>query len=113
MPSECPGGTEIVIVGGDYVTGHDAKTGEELWRGGGLRNFQHLGDARLVPSPLLADGMVIVSGPKRNPMLAFHDCGKGDITTNGLAWTYTEYPTDCVTPLFYEENFLSWMATSK
>jgi outer membrane protein assembly factor BamB len=102
MPGECPGGTEIVVVGGDYVTGHDAATGAELWRGGGLRNFKHLGDSRLVPTPLLADGMVIVSGAKRNPMLAFRDCGKGDITTGGLAWTYTEYPTDCVTPLFYQ-----------
>lgn len=102
MPSECSGGTEIVIVGGDYVTGHDAKTGAELWRGGGLRNFNHLGDSRLVPTPVLVDGLVIVNGPKRNPMLAFHDGGHGDVTTSGLAWTYTEYPTDCVTPLLYE-----------
>ena len=102
MPSECPSGTEIIIVGGDYVTGHDAKTGEELWRGGGLRNYNHIADARLVPTPLVAEHMVIVSGPKRNPMLAFHDCGSGDITSNGLAWTYQQYPTDCVTPLFYK-----------
>jgi len=102
VPSECPRGTEIVIVGGDYVTGHDANTGAELWRGGGLRNFRHLPDSRLVPSPLLADGLVIVTGAKRNPMLAFHDCGQGDITTNGLAWTYTQYPNDCPTPLFYQ-----------
>jgi outer membrane protein assembly factor BamB len=102
MPSECPAGLEIVMAGGDYVTGNDAATGAELWRAGGLRNFRHLSDARLVPTPLLADGMVIVSGAKRNPMLAFHDCGKGDVTTSGLAWTYKEYPTDCVTPLFYK-----------
>jgi outer membrane protein assembly factor BamB len=102
MPSECSGGTEIVIAGGDYVTGQDAKTGAELWRAGGLRNYEHLGDARLVVTPLVVDGMVIVSGAKRNPMLAFHDCGKGDITSNGLAWTYAKYPTDCVTPLFYQ-----------
>ena len=104
IPGECSGGTEIVVVGGDYVTGNDAKTGEELWRGGGLRNFRHLGDARLVPTPVLADGLVIVSGAKRNPMLAFLDCGKGDVTSNGLAWTYKEYPTDCTTPLFYQGN---------
>jgi outer membrane protein assembly factor BamB len=102
MPSECNGKTEIVIAGGDYVTGHDAATGAELWRGGGLRNFEHLGDGRLVPTPLLADGLVIVCGAKRNPLLAFHDCGTGDITTSGLAWSYKDYPTDCVTPLFYE-----------
>lgn len=102
MPSECPKGLEIVMAGGDYVTGNDAKTGAELWRGGGLRNFRHLSDARLVPTPLIADGMVIVSGAKRNPMLAFHDCGAGDVTSSELAWTYKDYPTDCVTPLFYQ-----------
>ena len=30
------GKTEIVVTGGDYVTGHDPATGQELWRGGGL-----------------------------------------------------------------------------
>jgi outer membrane protein assembly factor BamB len=28
--------TEIVVSGGDYVTGHDPATGKELWRAGGL-----------------------------------------------------------------------------
>jgi outer membrane protein assembly factor BamB len=104
MPGECGGRTEIVVAGGDYVTGHDAETGEELWRGGGMRNFRHRGDSRLVPSPLLADGLVFVCGAKRNPFLAFHDCGKGDITTNGLAWSSSEYTTDCCTPLFYQDK---------
>jgi outer membrane protein assembly factor BamB len=104
MPGECGGRTEIIVVGGDYVTGHDAETGEELWRGGGLRNFRHRPDSRLVPSPLLADGLFFVCGAKRNPFLAFHDCGKGDITTNGLAWSYAEYSTDCCTPLFYQDK---------
>ena len=104
MPSECAGRTEIVVVGGDYVTGHDAETGEELWRGGGLRNFGHGPDSRLVPSPVVADGLVFVCGAKRNPFLAFHDCGTGDITSGGLAWSYSDYSTDCVTPLLYQDK---------
>jgi outer membrane protein assembly factor BamB len=104
MPCECGGQTQIVVVGGDYVTGEDAATGEELWRGGGLRNFRQLSTSRLVPSPLVADGMIYVCGPKRNPFLAFRQCGSGDITTNGLAWSYHEYSTDCVTPLFYKDK---------
>jgi outer membrane protein assembly factor BamB len=104
MPSECEERTEIIVVGGDYVTGHDAATGEELWRGGGLRNFKHRPDSRLVPSPVVADGLVFVCGAKRNPFLAFHDCGKGDITTSGLAWMSTEETTDCATPLVYQDK---------
>jgi outer membrane protein assembly factor BamB len=102
MPSECEGHTEIIVVGGDYVTGHDAATGEELWRGGGLRNFDHRPDSRLVPSPVVADGLLFVCGAKRNPFLAFHDCGRGDITTSGLAWSSSEDTTDCATPLLYQ-----------
>lgn len=104
IPSEVNGKTEIVIVGGDYVTGHDAKDGTELWRGGGLNNPQHKPDSRIVPSPLIAAGLVIVSGPKRNPVLAYRDGLTGDITEKGLAWTYKDYPTDCVTPLFYQKK---------
>jgi outer membrane protein assembly factor BamB len=104
IPSEVNGKTEIVVVGGDCVTGHDAKDGTELWRGGGLNNPQHRGDSRMVPSPLVAAGLVIVSGPKRMPVLAYRDGGKGDITKSGLAWSYQDYPTDCVTPLLYQKK---------
>ena len=62
------GRRELVISGGDYLTGHDPKTGEELWRVGGLnpgkeRNYRivatpiAVGDRLFVPSrvaPLLA-----------------------------------------------------------
>jgi outer membrane protein assembly factor BamB len=104
MPCECGGRTQIVVVGGDYVTGEDAVTGEELWRGGGLRNFRQRSSSRLVPSPVVADGMIYVCGAKGNPFLAFHQCGSGDITSNGLAWSSHEYSTDCATPLFYQDK---------
>ena len=102
IPTEINGHSEIVVLGGDYVTGHDAKTGKELWRGGGIVNPNQRSASRVVPSPLMAEGLVFVSGPKRNPLLAYRDGGKGDITTNGLVWSYAEYPTDCVTPLYYQ-----------
>jgi outer membrane protein assembly factor BamB len=104
IPDECDGRAEILVAGGDYVTGNDAATGEELWRGGGLRNFDHLGDSRMVPSPVVGDGMVFVCGAKRNPFLAFHQCGKGDVTTSGLAWSSTQVTTDCATPLIYQDK---------
>jgi outer membrane protein assembly factor BamB len=102
MPSEQTGHTEIVVLGGGYVTGQDPDTGEELWRGGGLVNLQHRGDSRIVPSPVIADGLVFVNGPKHNPLLAYRDGGHGDITSSGLAWSYDDFPTDCVTPLLYQ-----------
>jgi outer membrane protein assembly factor BamB len=104
MPCECGGQTQIVVVGGNYVTGEDAATGEELWRGGGLVNMREPSASRLVPSALVADGLIFVCGPKRNPFLAFHTCASGDITSSGLAWSSHEFTTDCATPLFYQDK---------
>ena len=44
------GKTEIVITGGDVVTGHDPATGKELWRANGL-NPNNDGSYRIISSP--------------------------------------------------------------
>jgi outer membrane protein assembly factor BamB len=104
MPCECGGRTQIVVAGANYVTGEDAATGEELWRGGGLENPRNPDSSRMVPSPVAGGGLIFVCGPKRNPLLAFHQCGTGDITSNGLAWSCPRFSTDCVTPLYYQNK---------
>jgi outer membrane protein assembly factor BamB len=84
------GKTEIVITGGDVVTGHDPATGKELWRMDGLnpRNNQNY---RIVASPVIAGGLVIA--PTRNtPMLAIKPGGSGDITATHLAWSFDQGP---------------------
>jgi outer membrane protein assembly factor BamB len=48
--------------------------------------------------------MVIACGPKRDPVLGIRDGGKGLITETHLAWKFKEYPSDCVTPLFYQKK---------
>jgi outer membrane protein assembly factor BamB len=47
------GKPQIVISGGDYVTGHDPETGNELWRAGGL-NPRKAPNYRIVASPVVA-----------------------------------------------------------
>ncbi len=49
------GKTEIVITGGDVVTGHDPATGKELWRADVL-NPQNNRNYRIVASPIIAGG---------------------------------------------------------
>jgi outer membrane protein assembly factor BamB len=46
--------------------------------------------------------MIIACGPKRDPVLGIKDGGKGLVTDTHIAWRFKEYPSDCVTPLFYE-----------
>ncbi len=77
--------TEIVITGGDVVTGHDPATGKEIWRAHGL-NPERAPFYRIVASPIVADG--IVYAPTRmKPLLAFRAGGRGDITTSHLLWS--------------------------
>ena len=103
IPSAGRNGTEIIVVGADYTTAHSPDTGAELWRCGGL-NDRHEKFWRIVPTPVVAAGMIIACGPKRDPVLGIKDGGKGLVTGTQIAWRFKEVPADCVTPLFYQKK---------
>ena len=88
--------TEIVVTGGDVVTGHDPATGRELWRSRGL-NPQNNPNYRIVASPVVAGGLVIAP-TRENPMLALKPGGRGDITESHRAWSFERGP-DVPTPV--------------
>jgi outer membrane protein assembly factor BamB len=93
---EYDGKREIVITGGDVATGHDAATGKELWRVGGL-NPTNAGNYRIVASPIVAGGLVIA--PTRiRPMIAIKPGGRGDVTATHTAWSFDRGP-DVPTPV--------------
>ena len=84
------GTTEIVITGGDVVTGHDAATGKELWRANGL-NPTNNGSFRIVSSPLIV-GETIVAPSRERPLLVLRAGGRGDVTRSHLAWEFNNGP---------------------
>lgn len=88
--------TEIVVSGGDVVTGHDPATGRELWRSAGL-NPHNNPSYRIVASPLVAGGLIIAPTRER-PMLALKPGGKGDVTASHRAWSFDLGP-DVPTPV--------------
>jgi outer membrane protein assembly factor BamB len=90
------GRTEIVISGGDAVTGHDPASGEELWRVDGL-NPQLRGDYRIVASPTVMAGL-IVSPSRVNPLTAIRPGGRGLINASHVAWQFDRGP-DVPTPV--------------
>ena len=103
VPHIAPGGkAQILIVGGDCLTGHDPASGAELWRGFGL-NRKRGEWMRIVPSPVSAAGLAIACGPKKEPVIAFRTDLTGDITEKGVAWTVDEKKTpDVCTPALYD-----------
>ncbi len=90
------GVTEIVITGGDAVTGHDPDTGEELWRADGL-NPRREGNYRIVASPVVHDG-VIYAPTRIRPMLVLRPGGRGDVLETHVIWQTNDGP-DVPTPV--------------
>lgn len=101
IPFEHQGESQILVLGGDYLTAHNAETGAELWRCGGFnpRKDQWM---RIVSSPVSYDGMVFAAGPKRIPLFAVRAGGKGDVTGSHVAWQFAEFPPDVCTPVVYD-----------
>jgi outer membrane protein assembly factor BamB len=82
--------TEVVVSGGDIVTGHDPASGKELWRFNGL-NPGNDPNYRIVASPLVAAGLVIA--PSRvSPVVAIRPGGRGDVTQSHQAWQFMRGP---------------------
>ncbi len=87
---------EIIITGGDCVTGHDPVTGKELWRANGL-NPDNNPFYRIVASPVIfAD--VIYAPTRVKPLLALRAGGRGDITNSHVLWSTVNGP-DVPTPV--------------
>ncbi|NIA12955.1 MAG: PQQ-binding-like beta-propeller repeat protein [Nitrospiraceae bacterium] len=80
------GTAQIVVSGGDYVTGHDPETGREIWRAGGL-NPKELPNYRVIASPVVAEEIIYVPSRKK-PLLALRAGGTGDVTTSHLVWKW-------------------------
>ncbi len=67
IPYEFNGRKELLLAGGDDLTGHDPETGKELWRWG-TWNPTRIGHWRLVPSPAAGGGIVLACAPKGDPV---------------------------------------------
>jgi outer membrane protein assembly factor BamB len=93
---EANGRSELIITGGDVVSGHDPATGKELWRADVL-NPQRNGAYRIVASPTIVDGLIIA--PTRNsPMVAMRPGGSGDVAATHVVWSFAQGP-DVPTPV--------------
>lgn len=87
---------ELVITGGDCVTGHDLATGKEIWRANGL-NPENDPSYRIVASPVIFED--IIFAPTRvKPLLALKAGGRGDVSRSHLLWSTANGP-DVPTPV--------------
>jgi outer membrane protein assembly factor BamB len=121
--------TELIVAGGDCLTGHDLADGKELWRWG-TWNPTHIGHWRLVPSPTAGAGVALVCAPKDAPIYAVKLGRNGTLSSSDLAWQsylqtteaagkaarsldVRELSSDVPTPAFYEGRFYVLNGTKK
>ena len=106
IPFEHAGRREILVMGGDCITGHSLTDGAEFWRWGSW-NPTRITHWRLVPSPVTGEGVVLACAPKGSPVFAVKAGSKGALDDSGLAWTIQdrEVSSDVGTPLFYQGRF--------
>jgi outer membrane protein assembly factor BamB len=104
-----PHNNQLIVAGGDVLTGHDPLNGKELWRWGTWNPGHKEQWWRLVPSPVIGDGVCLVCAPKRAPIFAVKlDQKQVSSGANGLRWNTAEDPmltSDVPTPLFYRKMF--------
>jgi len=103
------GRKELLLVGGDVITGHDPESGAELWRWGTWNPGHREMWWRLVPSVVVGGGVALVCAPKRAPVFAVKLDGEGELGPEGLAWQSSgranPVSSDVPTPLFYQDRF--------
>jgi outer membrane protein assembly factor BamB len=87
---------ELVITGGDAVTGHDVNTGRELWRADVLNPTNDLA-YRIVASPVV-HGELIIAPTRERPMVVMRPGGRGDVAKTHILWEFQNGP-DVPTPV--------------
>jgi outer membrane protein assembly factor BamB len=89
----------LVVLGADHVTAHDAATGRELWRVGGLNPTGNT-YFRSIASPVMAGDLVIAPYARGESLTAIRRGGAGNVTGSHVAWTRTDLGADVPTPAF-------------
>ena len=101
---EVDGVETIVCWGADHVTGHDAKTGREIWKHGNLNPDQR-GNWRAVASAVELDGIAFVPFGRGNNVAGVKLGGSGDTTGSNRLWTRNDRGSDSATPLAANGRF--------
>jgi outer membrane protein assembly factor BamB len=106
IPFEHDGRSEMLVVGGDCITGQSLTDGAELWRWG-TWNPERITHWRLVPSTVTGGGVVLVCAPKGSPIYACKAGAKGLQDDSVLVWKSSakEVSSDVATPLSYKGRF--------
>ncbi|GIW93575.1 MAG: hypothetical protein KatS3mg110_1616 [Pirellulaceae bacterium] len=101
IPAMIRGREALVVLGADHVTAHDAATGNELWRVGGL-NPTGQRFFRSIASPVVSDGIVVAPYARGRTLTAIRLESEGDVTSSGVLWHRDDLGADVPTPAAHD-----------
>ena len=107
IPFEYQGRKTILLLGGNYLTAHDAETGREVWRSPSL-NPRRASNWRQVSSPVAGNGVVLACQPQTGNFVNALKPGGDAQPEATILWQsdqHREVSSDVPTPLFYDGNF--------
>jgi outer membrane protein assembly factor BamB len=87
---EAAGKTQIVLLSIPWAMSHSATDGTELWKVDCL-------NGEVTPTPIFADGKVIVASPS-DKVIAIAPDGQGDVTKTKVLWTNEDNVPDVTSP---------------
>jgi len=103
LPYEKNGSQQIVLSGGECVTGHDAATGEEIWRWWftpkDRKKLQHN-----VPTPVTDGDRIFVVRPEHRPLYAIRPENKKLLNEKHNDWIWQDNRCWIASPLLYKER---------
>ncbi|MBE0536185.1 MAG: PQQ-binding-like beta-propeller repeat protein [Phycisphaerae bacterium] len=95
---EHAGRVDIVLLGGDYVTGHDARTGAERWRY--AYNPDKEDKWRNIPSAVPGEGLLFAVRARGGELVAIKGGCSGTVGDSEIAWRWDGLTTDSPTPAY-------------
>lgn len=94
---------QIVVNGGDYVTGHDPATGQEIWRSDNV-NKRKSGLYRTICSTSQVAGILICPVARGDALFALTENVTGQLKEEDRAWSVKDFGPDVCTPLAYDKK---------
>ena len=101
FPHEAPGGWQVLLLGGNYLTGHDPANGKVLWKS---EDYNPSKDKwwRTVPSAVATGDVAIGSAPKGGRLFAVRTTAADGKPAGSEVWRTRYNSPDVATPLIYK-----------
>ena len=91
----------LVVLGADHVTAHNAATGAEIWRVGGLNPTEQK-FFRSISSPVVCGDVVVSPYARGSTLTGIKLGGRGDVTRQNVAWFRDKLGADVPTPAAHD-----------